>query len=43
MDEKHPEYVIKKYHSGSDHSILRRVEIEIIDGKGTITEYWECA
>ena len=36
-------YTVRKHMSGSNHSLLRDVELIITDGKGTIVEFWECA
>ena len=36
------DYEIVTYHSGSGHSRLWKVEIDIIDGRGTIIKHWVC-
>ena len=43
LDSPRSDYIVKKQLSGSSHSLLRSVELEIVDGKRTITEYWVCA
>ena len=37
------DYAIKKYESGHSHSMLRKIELEIVNGNGIITEHWVCA
>jgi hypothetical protein len=38
----HEFYTIKRFESGSNHSLLRDNELIITDGIGTIVEHWEC-
>ena len=37
------DYAIRRYESGSNFSILRKVELKIINGNAVILQHWACA